>query len=210
MKYLTLILTVLLIGCLDQKPASDKGSAAPIVPRTMLDAQGCTLSKNGGAVTISCSDGSSASFNSVPANLHVREANNTDHPNLIHTGDHTHYYNTDTGHIVGYYKDLSIESVTSIQFEGANCTGNMWTYLFDPAFGNQILANKSGFSSSTGFIVIANPKPTQTFNSYWQASDSSCTNLTQSPGDAPFYVQVNGIQMDNVPMNLTGPLVLEP
>ena len=199
-----------LTACLQSQSQSDTEGAPVSQPiQNMLTKEGCTVTKVKGVISVSCSDGSTASADTTPPppGLSVKDANQAyANLRLITVGQGFNIMlNTDTGNILFYGSNGIIIGLSMIYFEAANCAGSMWTNYGVQGIGNVILPNETNSSAFSGFTVGLKITG-KTSYSYLDAN--GCHNSTQVQGGASWY-NVNAVQFnEHVPNQFALPLTI--
>lgn len=206
--YVLLVAGMVLTACKEeQQPKGSVNSGPGKSPQSMIQVNGCTVSKTRGVVSVTCGDGSSSTLNMPASPYYPKDANGTSYPSLLYVDTYLGYYrfyNQNTDNIVVYSAQTGAAgAITQVFFGGPNCTGSMYENTFYSAFGNELINNGSGWNNIAAF-KLGTFETTTTVESYWQ--NGRCTNQTTS---SSFTSMIASSMDSGIPANMTSPVSLE-
>jgi hypothetical protein len=156
MKRILLVVFLATIGCKEVETAKAKDS------RSMLQTQGCGVSKTRGRISVNCADGSSAEAESPT--LKIKDGNGADFPsNLLYfamSGPQAPVFiNSTSGNALGFDKDGNLTKITIVYFDGPACTGNGFSPVADLIIKNRIFTNNQAWPGNPQAIKITGSAP---------------------------------------------------
>jgi len=160
----TVRLTTLTVGCLillsgcEEVPieGAEQGSSPIKDSRTQLQAQGCTATKSRGRLSITCADGSTASFGSSA--YHIKDGGGVEHADLLFIGNFgavaPTVLNQASGNVLSYDSSGNITKITRTYFDGPSCTGTPYAYPPDSVVKNKVMLNDNAWPGGAVALKI--------------------------------------------------------
>lgn len=188
-----------------QEPSGEKSQRPPVDAQNQLQAQGCTATKSRGRLSITCADGSSASFGASA--YHIKDGGGVEFTNMLFIGNYgavaPTLLNQDSGNVLSYGVTGDITKITRTFYAAANCVGTAYAYPPDTVIKNKVMLNDGAWpGGSPALRIIGYEKNALPFVSKFEAG--ACVPAAGSGAGAAIVAATTFGATD--PMSITLPL----
>ncbi len=177
-----------LVACKVADEAPPSVAAAPT--KSLLQTQGCTVTKLKGDLSVDCSDGSAASAQA--GTLHVKDGNGQELPTghifvAMFGTSFPVLLNSVSGHILMFDISGKLPSIDATNWDGLNCTGNAYasTTILGLVLKNKLFTDSNAWPGGAQVLVLSGSGPSAvTIQSTFRGG--SCSNAPGGGTNADF------------------------